>query len=351
MIAGLFWAVAIGSQAQTPLAPRDEYARGYLDALLDSRFSGLGIRVASLSPDGTVTLGARTCLGPAQRRDIERLLLASARVRTIAWDASTDCEGTSTAPESEVEFHWLPETELFAPLAADPRQPRLSLSYQRYRTSSQRFNAGAVALGTYFPVASGFLAHSGASQIGLQGAVFALFNLDAESKDLINADYWIGVPISYRRGAWSYLLRYYHQSSHLGDEFILGNPGFNRVNLSYEDVEGLVSYERERFRFYGGGGYIVSSEPDLDPRHLQAGVEYTRPGAIAGLDFFAAADVQAAEELDWATSRSYLLGVELRTATTRRTALLLESFHGQSPNGQFFRERLRYNGVGLYFGF
>ncbi len=87
--------------------------------------------------------------------------------------------------------------------------------------------------------------------------MFALFNLDAPSSDLINADYWIGLPISYRKGPWSYVLRFYHQSSHLGDEFILGNPGVDRVNLSYEDMELLVSYEWERWRLYGGGGYLL----------------------------------------------------------------------------------------------
>ena len=49
-----------------------EYLRGYFDALLDSRFAGLGLQVKTIARDGTATLAARACLGPAQRRDIER---------------------------------------------------------------------------------------------------------------------------------------------------------------------------------------------------------------------------------------------------------------------------------------
>jgi hypothetical protein len=30
---------------------------------------------------------------------------------------------------------------------------------------------------------------------------------------------------------------------------------------------------------------------------------------------------------------------------------MLEHFRGHSPNGQFYRESLRYTGLGLYFGF
>lgn len=330
----------------------DDYLRGYLDALLDSRFAGLGLTIKTVSRDGIATIAARTCLGPAQRRDIERLLIETERVTRVAWDRSTDCDTEpAEAKDEPLDVRFLSENELFAPLMADPRQPRASLSYQRYQTPTDTFNAGAIALGHYFAIGSGFMGRSGASQLGLQGAVFALFNLDAPSKDLINADYWIGLPWSYRKGPWSYLVRVYHQSSHLGDEFILGNPGLDRVNLSYEDAEGLVSYEWRNWRFYGGGGYILNSEPDLARKHAQAGVEYMRPRTLGHFDFIAAVDIQASEELDWAYSRSYVAGLEFHSVTTRRVGLLLEHFRGHSPNGQFFRESLRYTGLGLYFGF
>ena len=71
--------------------------------------------------------------------------------------------------------------------------------------------------------------------------MFALFSLDAPSSDLVTSDHWVGFALSYRKGPWSYLLRLYHQSLHLGDEFILGNPDVNRVILGNQDLEGLVS--------------------------------------------------------------------------------------------------------------
>jgi len=347
---GVLIVMLVLANASVGMAAGDDYTRGYLQSLLDSRFPVFGLRVKALGPR-EVMLAARTCLGPAQKRDIERLLVRSERIQRVAWDASVDCEDEPPV-STEIRYDVLPERDLFEPLMADPRQPRFSISYQRYVTPNQTFNAANVAFGEYFGLASGFLGDAaGASQIGIQAGVFALFNLDAPSSDLINADYWIGLPVSYRRGPWSYVARLYHQSSHLGDEFILGNPGLHRVNLSYEDLELLASYEWERVRLYGGGGHILHSEPDLAPWHVRGGAEYVHPRALGTLDFVAGVNVQASQELDWSRSVACQAGFEIRHFSQRRARLMLEYFAGHSPNGQFYRDKLRYTGVGLYFGF
>lgn len=340
----------------TPVgADNQPYLRGYLNALMDTRFPGLGLRVRSLGADGSVRLHTVACLGPWQRRAIADLIRDTGRVTAVGWDGADACN-TDGKVDGEVDadvfdVRALPEQAMFAPLLADPRQPRFSMSYQRYEIGDAPFNAGSVAFGEYFGLAAGFLGKNGSSQIGIQGAVFALFNLDGPSNDLVNADYWIGVPISYRRGRDSYLLRFYHQSSHLGDEFLLGNPNITRINLSYEDVELLGSYEWDRARVYGGGGYILNSEPVIARSHARIGAEWVQPRAAKGFDFIVGTDIQGSEELDWSLSQAYQAGFELRRGANRRVRLMLEHFNGHSPHGQFFREKLRYNGFGLYFGF
>lgn len=339
---------AMGGQA---LGDTTSYWRGYFNALLESRFPGVGVFVRTFDAAGQVTLVSDTCLGPWQRRDIERLLEQTGRVTTLTWGADGCAERVGQESEFTIDIHPLPEQGLFAPLIADPRQPRFSMSYQRYRVAGRRFHAGSIAVGEYFGLAAGFLGDSGSSQVGLQGAVFALFDMDAASKDLINADYWVGLPISYRDGARSYLLRLYHQSSHLGDEFILGNPGVTRINRSYEDAELLMSHEWSRLRLYVGVGHILDSEPAIADWHGRVGAEFIQPRAVRDFAFLAAADVQSSEELDWERSYSYQIGLEFKNGGNRHLRLMLEHFRGHSPNGQFFREYLRYSGVGLYFGF
>src|SRR3972149_422707 len=206
-------ALAMGACASVSAGEQDDYLRGYADALLDSRYPGLGRRVQAVKPDAGVTLTSRTCLGPSQKRDVAHLLIKSGQEKTVFWALSADCDKARSAPESDaaapapIDIHALPETELSAPWLADPRQPRFSMSYQRYRGSAREFAAASVALGEYFGLATGLFGEYGSSQVGIQGAVFALFNLDAPSRDLINADYWIGFSGRFPPGPRAALIR------------------------------------------------------------------------------------------------------------------------------------------------
>ena len=162
------------------------YSRGYIDALMDNRFPGLGLRVQAIDAE-RVTLSTRICLGPWQKRDIASLLKETRSI-DVVWAEPVDCSLTeseqaasatpdSTAKEiSKVEAipdtYALPEQVLFAPLIADPRQPRFSLSYQRYKIADQKFSAANVAFGEYFALA-GILGLPGNPRSAYRGGVRA----------------------------------------------------------------------------------------------------------------------------------------------------------------------------------
>lgn len=165
---------------------------------------------------------------------------------------------------------------------------------------------------------------------------------------MINTDFIVGFPLSYRRGSFSARAKVYHQSSHLGDELLLGMPNIERVNLSYEDTELLLAYDLLGFRLYGGG-YLIRTEPDLDPAHWQGGLEFRWPGSIGGLDLVAAGDFQAFEQQDWDVNRAYPLGVAWSGETGREVRLMLERYDGFSPNGQFFNVPLEFWGLAVCF--
>jgi hypothetical protein len=187
----------------------------------------------------------------------------------------------------------------------------------------------------------------------LQPAIFAIFNMDALSHDLVNADYRIAVPLDYRYGLFSAEARVLHQSSHLGDEFLLDTPT-QRINLSYEAVELLVSVETGKLRFYAGAADIVHSEPDLDPWSAQAGVELMLPAFLGdAMSPLLAVDVKARQETDWSPDLCVRFGVEFTSPEKqrRRVQLLLEYYRGRNPNGQFYQERVEYLGIGLHVHF
>ena len=169
-----------------------------------------------------------------------------------------------------------PKDDVFRPLTADPKEPRFLASYQRvrFRDANESINAGFVGFGENFGL-WGKRQEKGCDgwQIGVLGAVFSQFNLDGPSTDLINSDFLMGFPLTWRYGILSGRVRAYHQSSHLGDEFILHRPGFQRINLSFEEIDSLVSLDLWWVRLYGGGGFIVHREPELKRGKAQWGLE------------------------------------------------------------------------------
>ena len=254
-----------------------------------------------------------------------------------------------------------PKDDVFRPLLADPKQPQFFASWQatRVRTSQTSANIGSVGFGENFGF---YTRRKGCNgwQVGVLAGVFAQFNLDAPSKDLINADYVVGVPLSWRSGAWSTRVRLYHQSSHVGDEFLLGRPGFDRVNLSFEEIEAIVSYDTQWARFYAGGGHLIHREPDLlDRNRAQWGFELrgpTMPSPILGrvleglfITPILGADFKSFEELKWIINTNVIGGIEWSMeGSTRRFRVLVNYYHGFNPYGQFFAQKIETIGFGLY---
>lgn len=242
---------------------------------------------------------------------------------------------------------------LFQPLIADPRWPHFSASYQRFQDSDGPEHVGAASFGQLVNLYGAPFGTQGEWAVGVQAAVFAVFDLAAQSKDLVNADYWVGIPFSYRRGDVSALLRLFHQSSHLGDEFLLRHR-VDRVNLSYEAIDFKISRDwSEGVRLYGGGGWLIHREPEeLDPWLAQVGAEFRWPGTLAGglLRPVAGVDLQFLDENDWQADLSLRAGVELLGAekSDYSVQILFEYFSGRNPNGQFYTRDLEYLGLGLH---
>lgn len=327
-------------------AEGNAFLQGYVRALLDQDYPDLAVTIADVDTTGRATLASDNCVPAWLRAQVERSLTRADRITAVGWDVSCTPLQAQSIPPEPVEP--LPNNRLFTPLLADPRQPRFSAAYQYHETTDRDFNAGSVSFGEHFGLASGEWG-SGHYQVGIAGGVFALFNLDAPSNDLVNADYMVGLPLSYRDNAWSARARIYHVSSHLGDEFLLRNPDVERINLSYEAFDTLVSWEHDNLRLYGGGGLILQSEPQLDPWLLQYGVEYRLPRVIGDYDLDLAANFKQSEAQDWILNQSYQVGLSFRR-DDRVIRILFQYYTGLSPNGQFFTDRLRYYGLGVQFG-
>ena len=281
------------------------------------------------------------------------LLTLAAPSAGRAADAAVPQPVEAQAPQ-EYTIGFLPGDHLFKSLVADPRWPHFGLAYQSYLDDPNLGNVGAVSFGESFILYRDAI---GAArwEAGIQAGVFAFFDLDKESSDLVNADYVGALVLGCRYGRFSALGRLFHQSSHLGDEYVLSDIAEDRVNLSYEAVDLRLSYELfgDAVRLIGGVGNIFDREPtSLDPWSLETGLELRSPWPGGRFRPVVAADVQYREENEWAADVSLRAGFELqRWLGSRKLQVLAEYFQGHSPNGQFYKDNIEYLGLGLHFNF
>jgi hypothetical protein len=336
--------------------PSDAWLEGYAAAVLEREFklTAPSLRVKG----GVITLSAGDLTTADRARVVAALssMPGAPRVEIRAVSGAAPPPSPDAPPRVLAEWQTglLPGGTLFKPLMADPRWPHFAASYQRYLGDGQLTDVGAVSFGETFTLLRERYWDAW-WEIGIQAGVFAVFDLAAESADLVNADYFIALPFGYRHGDFSGLLRVFHQSSHLGDEFILRTRP-QRVNLSYEGVDVKLSYEfGDWLRAYGGAGYLFHQEPSsLDPWSIQYGVELVSPWPSRASRWrpVAAVDLQHREENAWSADFSARAGIQIEgVLPSRSMQILLEYFLGRSPNGQFYQNKIEYLGLGVHFHF
>lgn len=349
----------------------DAYIAGYATAVLKQN---LKVDMPSLTVrDGVITLPVAS-FPAADRAKAVQLLSEIPGVNSVK---TTETTSLQSAPSNGIQVPGdeavvatesvllptglLPAGHLFKPLLADPRWAHFSAAYRSYQSNNfDGSDIGSVSFGETIPFYRDNFGHSTVQwEAGLQAAVFSDFNLNASSSDLVNTDFIASIYSSIRAGQFSAFGRLYHQSSHLGDEFLLRqiHSKFERVNLSYEGLDLKLSYELPYgVRLYGGGGGLFHREPsELKPWSTQYGVEFRSPWRLdfASLRPIVAVDVKNFEENAWNSDVSARAGVEFNNLQVlgRNLQVLVEYFNGYSPSGQFYKDKVEYIGVGAHYHF
>lgn len=266
-----------------------------------------------------------------------------------------------------------PQGQLFYPSMASPKEPRTHITYLVLKLpddslettgngveEDDSINIGSVGFGDSFGIVrwSGW-GKDDAWQLNISGAVLAQFNMDADSMDLINADYIIGFPLSYRNGPFSARARFFHQSSHLGDEFLLlpqlETLRVTRINLSFETIELLGALEWNGIQLTAGPSYIVHTDSELKRNSFQANIDYQsrEPVFKPTIRLFTSVMWHSWEETDWDSDFNVKAGVNIRSPYTEKRAIQIfcEYYNGNLPFGQFYKLRTEYYGAGINVSF
>lgn len=273
-------------------------------------------------------------------------------------DCRYDHERGTAELRSERRRVFLPDTDVFTPPLADVKEPRFSFSYRRVRF----FGSPLVSGGMQETIDAGLVSAGGAFgllgrrpidncdgfQVSLIGAVFSQFNFDAPSTELLNTDFVVGTQVTARQGRVSGRVRLYHQSSHLGDEFLLYNPSFDSTDFGFQAIDALVSFDGEWWRVYTGGGSIFFNDAQSKRGLLQSGIElHARDAGARRFGPLAGIDVNSLQARGWRATTNAAGGLEWAGPNgTRRMRVLVVFLHGFIPFGQFFNEQ-RLRNVGL----
>lgn len=283
--------------------------------------------------------------------------MAGAAALILAHEATAPAavaQPAASAPEENAASGFFPPAELVSSPWADVRQPRFGASVARIDVGSGTSNFAAVAFGDSWGVWRSARAPSDTLyQVGVEAAVFALFDLEAGSQDLWNADYVLAIPLTALRRDFGVRVRAIHTSSHLGDEFLLREQIVSvpkRIEVSYESIEALAFWRRDRWRIYGGSEYIVHTSRPLDRWLAQAGFEWLAAKPIlANGRLYAALDLQSWEETDYDVDVSASAGLVFANPWRRGGTLrvFVEFYDGRLQQGQLYVFDSRWYGLGV----
>ncbi len=187
------------------------------------------------------------------------------------------------------------------------------------------------------------------TELQIEGAAILRLNLD-EDWDFDSTDFRFGVPLIFARNQVHWKLAYYHLSSHVGDEFLVRNPTFTRINFSRDVlVFGASYYPRPAWRWYAETGWAFYDDEGSDPWELQFGVDYSQPGATGtrGRPFFAV-NGHLREEVNFGGNLAAQAGWLWRGRTGRVLRTGLHYYNGKSSQFEFFDEFEQQIGVGVW---
>lgn len=273
-----------------------------------------------------------------------------------AFDLPADDAGLDLPSQPVFLDRWtwqlLPDGVIYRSYLAGTRESRFASHWIREQRGGSLWDvtlggrAGILRYGTVDPL------RPQGWQLDIEGAAFPRLTLD-RYRDLVSADFRFGVPLSFRRNWWETRFAYYHLSSHLGDEYLLGNPGAVRINYVRDAlVWGLAFWPCDDLRLYAEAGYAFYISGGAQPWEFQFGIDYSPggPTGALGVPFFAV-NTRLREEVDFGGNLTVQTGWLWRG---QDGDLLRCGFHyqnGHSDQLQFHTEHEEQYAIGVWYDF
>ena len=193
--------------------------------------------------------------------------------------AATTARRPSIVTGEPYEWHMLPQGLIYRSYLAGEKESRLRSFWYNERGRNLwdltlGGNVGLIRYGT-----RGNVRPEG-WQLGLEGAGIVRLDVD-QNRDVDCDDFRGGIPITWGDSIYQVKFAYYHLSSHLGDEYLIKHPNYDRLNYSRDCfVWGHSVYPTENFRVYGEVGWAFAYDVGK-PWEFQFGIDWA-PGNATG---------------------------------------------------------------------
>ncbi len=300
---------------------------------------------------------------PPQLFDRGYQLLEDANVQFDEICAETHLESTceaaqrishSESSQSDTDdWHILPDGLLWHSYLADPHEPRISTVIFHTEDDGVFWDAtlgGRVGLLRYGTAGA---KQPRGWQWDLEGAVITRLDI-LHAEDVESADFRFGTEITYAEGPWAMKFGYFHISSHVGDEYLIRNPGFTRVNYVTESWVLAGSYKPVvSVRLYGEFANAFRASGGAERYQFQTGAEYAPQSNSSNLVTpFAAIHFNFREAVDYDASATAQVGWMFQGLDSdRRLRFGLQVGDGPTSQYAFFQRRERYAGIGVWFDY
>lgn len=292
------------------------------------------------------------CLGVVLGDDGEVRLLHEVSSSSFA-TTSSDLSAFEPMASADAAAPWLwhirPRGFVYDTHWASAAEPRLATHLVEERNQGALLDShigGRIGVLRYGPKD-----HPEGFQLDILGGAKLRQDLD-EGFDVLATDFRYDIIGTYGAGPHRFKFGFYHISSHTGDEFLLKNPGFDRLNFFRDAlVVGYSYFPIPDVRVYAEMGWAFQCEIS-EPWDFQFGMDLgpQNPTGVRGAPFLAI-NVHLREELDFGGNFALQAGWAWRGDDALdgllRTGVYF--YNGHSPQFSFFAEHEQQVGWGLWY--
>ncbi len=254
--------------------------------------------------------------------------------------------GPDSAAATE-QRHWFPERQLFPRRVADGQTPQMSLSKD---LDSKRIVGSIGGIQRFYETTLAGMP----LQVGIGATVYGNFIRKPDVLDVVTVDFFVDFPVDLKiSDAFAIRTGWGHYSAHLADDGIEA-LNLHSINYAKDYIPLVAAYFIPEIRgfVYGGFRFDYFTIPAYGKHWvLQIGSEFARIPLSTDLEAYAAIDIKARQEVNFASTRSFQVGVrtamlgahDVRFAYTYRT--------GAEERGQFYTQQITASLLGVFLDF